>query len=123
MACAKLSKDKVQVEHLEKLGKSIEALRGAGATLWLSQPSGLLAEAYGKAGQPKKGLAIVDRTFDGIKKQDEMFFSAELYRIKSGCFTMDGATSMKVQDIKDMAIQTAVNQKAKLFADRMENVP
>lgn len=45
---------------------------------WLSR----LAEAYGKAGQHKEGLALVAEALAALEKTGECFHEAELYRLK-----------------------------------------
>ena len=43
---------------------------------------GLLAEAYGKAGQPKEGLRVVDEALGVVHENSERCSEAELYRLK-----------------------------------------
>jgi adenylate cyclase len=42
----------------------------------------LLAETYGKVGQPEQGLALLAETLTAINKTDEHWQEAELYRLK-----------------------------------------
>jgi predicted ATPase len=51
---------------------------GMGKTLFLS----LLADAYGKAGQPEAGLQLLSEAFDFLDKANERAYEAELWRLK-----------------------------------------
>jgi predicted ATPase len=51
---------------------------GMGKTLFLS----LLADAYGKAGQPEAGLQALSEAFEFLDKTNERAYEAELYRLK-----------------------------------------
>jgi hypothetical protein len=42
----------------------------------------LLAEAWGKAGQPEEGLQVLAEAFAVISKGGECDYEAELYRLK-----------------------------------------
>jgi predicted ATPase len=54
----------------------------ATSVVWRPSQLGLLAEAYGKAGQAEKGLAVVAEALALVDKAEKNFFEAELYRLK-----------------------------------------
>ena len=42
----------------------------------------MLAEGYGKIGQPEEGLDLLAEALDIAKRIEERFYEAELYRLK-----------------------------------------
>ena len=69
-------------EGIALLRQGLAAFRATGAEFWRPGYLALLAEALGKVGQIKKGLAIVSEALDVVGKTDERFYEAELYRLR-----------------------------------------
>jgi predicted ATPase len=57
---------------------------GMGKTLFLS----LLADAYGKAGQPEAGLQALSEAFEFLNETNERAYEAELWRLKGELLLM-----------------------------------
>ena len=63
-----------------KLG--LAAYQATSAELWVPYFLGLVAEAYGKAGQPADGLRLVDEALATAERTAERWCAAELNRFK-----------------------------------------
>jgi predicted ATPase len=76
---------------ITEMYQGLAAYRATGAEVarpyWLA----LLAEAYGKLGQPEKGLMAVDEGLAVIPKTGERFYEAELHRLKGELLLMRSA--------------------------------
>jgi predicted ATPase len=57
-------------------------MRAAGVDLLRPYWTGLLAEAYGKAGQPAHGIALIEEAVDCMNRTGQRLVEAELQRIK-----------------------------------------
>jgi predicted ATPase len=87
---------------------------GMGKTLFLS----LLADAYGKAGQPEAGLQSLSEAFEFLDKANERAYEAELWRLKGEVTLRSKIQSpkSKVEDAEECfckAIDIARKQQAK----------
>jgi predicted ATPase len=60
----------------------IAAYRGTGAEAGRHYWLGMLAEAYGKAGQINEGLTTLTEALALVEKHGECYYEAELYRLK-----------------------------------------
>jgi predicted ATPase len=69
---------------------------GMGKTLFLS----LLADAYGKAGQPEAGLQSLSEAFDFLGKANERAYEAELWRLKGELLFQQESQKTKIKDYK-----------------------
>jgi predicted ATPase len=74
-------------EGIAKIREGTAAYRARGGEEFLSHDLALLAEAYGKAGQPEEGLMVLTETLDLVNKTGERFSEAELRRLE-GLMTM-----------------------------------
>ncbi len=88
LALAKVSGGALSAEHhdpaagIVHMRQSLAAWRATGAVS--PQPSylALLAEAYGRAGHPEDGLAVLEECLVEEQRTGGRFFAAELYRLK-----------------------------------------
>ncbi len=69
-------------EGIVQLRQGLDAYRATGAKLWEPHWLALLAEAYGKTGQIKEGLALLSEALTLINNTGEQYYAAELYRLK-----------------------------------------
>jgi predicted ATPase len=61
---------------------ALDAWRAAGAEIDRPFWTGLLAEAYGQAGQPAQGLALIEEAVEGMNRTGQGLLEADLQRIK-----------------------------------------
>src|SRR5262249_22819999 len=69
-------------EGTAQLHHGITAYQATGAKLQGPYSLALLAEAYGKIGQPEEGLAVLAEAHTAARKNEEHFHTPELYRLK-----------------------------------------
>jgi predicted ATPase len=69
-------------EGAAQIRQGIDAYRATGAELGVSWFLGLLAGAYGEAGQTEEGLALLAEALDFVSQTGERFYEAELYRLR-----------------------------------------
>ncbi len=100
-------------DGIEEMRRGIAAYQSTGAEVMLPYILWLLAEAYGKAGQPGEGLAALDEAQALVEKNEERFWEAELYRLKGVLLTGAGGVASEVEACFDQAIEIARRQKAK----------
>jgi adenylate cyclase len=74
-----------------------------------------LAEVYGRAGQPKRGLALLARATEHIQSTGERFLEADIYRVKGELLLMREASAGEAEDCFRQAIEIARRQRAKWF--------
>jgi predicted ATPase len=75
-----------QVGEIERaiieMKRGLAAYQATSAQLWVPYFLGLVAEAYGKAGQPADGLRLVDEALATAERTRERWCSAELDRFR-----------------------------------------
>jgi predicted ATPase len=69
-------------EGLAQIQQGWAALQAMEAELQGSYFRALLAEAFGKVGQPGEGLRVLTEALTGVEQTGERYWEAELYRIK-----------------------------------------
>ena len=94
---------------IEHLRQGLAAYRATGAGLWLGYLLTLLAEAYGKVGQPEEGLRAVAEAETLV---DQKFNEAELHRMK-GQLTLQAGNPQEAAVCFHTAIEVARKQEAK----------
>jgi predicted ATPase len=67
---------------ITELRGALDVLRAAGAELGRPYFTGILAKAYGKAGQPAQGLALIEEAVDCMNRTGQRLIEAELQRVK-----------------------------------------
>ncbi len=76
----------------------------------------LLAEAYGKLGNPEAGLSLLGEAFTHIEKTDERFYEAELCRLQGELLLKTkGQPEPQAEVCFQQAIEVARRQEAKLW--------
>jgi len=61
---------------------ALDLMRAAGAELMRPYYTGLLAEAYGKAGQPAQGVALIEEAVECMNRTGQHVFEPQLHRMK-----------------------------------------
>jgi len=69
-------------EGISKMREGLAAHRAAGQVALVPLFLSLLAESYGKAGQPEEGLKALTEALDLVNKTDERYVEAETHRLK-----------------------------------------
>jgi predicted ATPase len=100
-------------EGIVKLDRGIAAFRTAGAELVLTFNFGLLAAAYGKAGQIRRGLDTLDEALNLVSRNGETFWEPELHRLRGELLLIEGSSPAVVEPMFQLAIDTARQHQAK----------
>ncbi len=69
-------------EGIAQMHQGLAAYRATGSELARTSFLALLAELYGKAGQPEEGLTVLAEALAQVGETEERWFEAELYRLK-----------------------------------------
>jgi tetratricopeptide (TPR) repeat protein len=81
LGCAMVGQGQIE-EGAELILWCSNAARQAGVEIWRPSVLGLLAQAYGEAGQIEKGLSLFEEAFAATDRSNERVAEAELYRLK-----------------------------------------
>jgi predicted ATPase len=77
-------------EGIARIGEGLAALRAMGGELTRPYCLALLAETYGKGGQPAEGLGAVAEALVIMDQTGERFYEAELYRLTGELLLQEG---------------------------------
>jgi class 3 adenylate cyclase/predicted ATPase len=91
-------------EGIARMRQGLSSFRATGAEVQRTLHFSLLAEGYGKVGQPEEGLNALDEALAAVDKTGERFYEAELYRLK-GTLTLQSKTSLGQVSDKSQASQ------------------
>lgn len=100
-------------EGIEEMRRGIEASRAIGADILTSYLLCLLAEAYGVEGQPRQGLAELERAQAITEAGDGRYWEAEIARVKGELLLKDGVAAAEAEQCFRRAIEIARHQQAK----------
>jgi len=78
-------------EGIARMREGLDAAQAIRAEMFRSYYLCLLAEAYGRAGLPRSGLAELAAAQTLVEKNDERFWEAELYRLRGELLLQDAA--------------------------------
>ena len=98
---------------LQMLLEGLAIWRAVGMVVVVPYYHALIAEIYGKLNQPKKGLAVLEESFDIVNKTDHRMWEAELHRIKGELLHQQGAAESEVEACYKKAQEIARTQEAK----------
>jgi len=112
-ACA----DGGQIEAgITEMRGALDVRRAAGAELGRPYSTGILAEAYGKAGQPAQGIALIEEAVDCMNRTGQRMFEAELQRIKGDLLlAVSRDKEAEAEDCFRHAVDCARRQSAKYW--------
>jgi predicted ATPase/class 3 adenylate cyclase len=102
-------------EGIAQIRRGLTAYRTTGAALWGSSHLALLAEAYGKVGQPAAGITLLAEALAVVQDNGERLREAELYRLKGELSLQSGVRSPKseAEECFQKAIAISRRQQAK----------
>ena len=93
--------------------RGVDAVQSVRAQLYQPFNLCLLAEAWSKAGDRQKGLAVLAEAQAMIEESEERYWEAELHRLRGELLLMEGAPLSEVESCFDRAIEIARRQQAK----------
>jgi predicted ATPase len=101
-------------EGIAQLRRSVAAYGATGADLGRSSYLALLAEAYGKGGQPKDGLAALAEALTAVQEHRICFNEAELHRLKGELLSrLEPPALTEGEGCFRLALEVARRQQAK----------
>jgi len=93
--------------------RGLGAFQSTGTELYRPYFLWLLADGYGKAGQPSKGLAMLDEAQEMVEENEERYWEAEIYRLRGELLLMAGVAAAEAEPCFLQAIEIARRQQAK----------
>ena len=93
-------------EGITQVRQGLAAYRATGAELATVRFIALLAEAWGKVGQPEEGLNLLAEALAIVNNNGERDYEAELYRVK-------GELTLQKSGVRGPASEVAERQKVK----------
>ena len=102
-------------EGIAQILQGISCYRETDARVPGAYFQGLLAEAYGKSGQNKKGLTTLDKALAEMEKTGERWYESELYRLKGELLKSQGKADDEAIAYIRRALAVAGARQAKLL--------
>ena len=110
-------------EGLAKMCQGLAAYRATGAESWQPYFLALLAEVYGKGGQPEEGLSVLSTALAQVDKTEERNYEAELYRLKGALmlqqFKVQGS-QLKVKRGSEFEVRSSESEAEECFLKAIE---
>jgi len=100
-------------DGIADMRRGLADFRATGAEITVASHLVRLGEAYGKAGQPHEGLAVLSEDPALAEDKEERCWEADLYRIKGELLLDTGCAASEVEVLFNKAIEIARRQKAK----------
>lgn len=113
LASYALACERPDTANIVRLHEAIAEFKATGARIRLPYYLGLLAQAYGRAGQPERGLAAVDAGMAEADMHSERWWDAELQRLRGELLTASGAGAHAAEAAYLRAIEIARSQQAR----------
>ena len=101
------------IDGIAEMRRGLADFRATGAEITVASHLVRLGEAYGKTGQPSKGLAILTEDPALAEDKEERCWEADLYRIKGELLLDLGAAASEVEVLFNKGLEIARRQKAK----------
>ena len=102
---------------ITEMRAALDLMRAAGAEMGRPYFTGMLAEAYGKAGQPAQGLALIEEAVECMNRTGQHVFEAQLHRMKGDLLlAVSRDTPAEAEDCYRYALDCARRQGSK-YAD------
>lgn len=106
------------IEGILQIREGVAAFRATGADVMVPYFLGLLAEALGKAGQPREGLSVLAEAQAVIDRGGECWWQPELYRVKGDLTLMraenqDSEIQQRAEEFFNQALSEATRQRGK----------
>jgi predicted ATPase len=97
-------------EGIAQMRQGLAAWRAAGVESPLPHFLALLAEAYGKVGQPEEGLAVLAEALAVAHKNGERVSEAELYRIKGELSLQSPSPKSEVEESLESGVRSSESE-------------
>src|SRR5262245_52370141 len=101
------------IDGIAEMRRGLADFRATGAEITVASHLVRLAEAYGRAGQPVEGLAVVTEDPALAEDKEERCWEADLYRIKGELWLAARSDASAVERLFNKAIETARRHKSK----------
>ena len=99
---------------ITELRGALDVWRATGAELGRPYFTGVLAEAYGRAGQPAQGLALLEEAVEGMNRTGQRLIEATLQRVKGDLLLVVSQDKQaEAEDCFRQALDCARRQSAK----------
>jgi len=99
---------------ITEMRAALDLMRAAGAELARPYYTGMLAEAYGKAGQPAQGLALIEEAVECMNRTGQRMVEPELQRVKGDLLlAVSRDTHAEAEDCYRHALDCARRQGSK----------
>jgi class 3 adenylate cyclase/predicted ATPase len=99
---------------ITELRGALDVMQAAGFELSRPHFTGILAEAYGKAGQPAQGIALIEEAVDCMNRTGQRTLEAGLQRIKGDLLlAVSRDTQAEAEDCFRHAVECARRQSGK----------
>jgi len=103
-----------ELEGIAELEAGLAARRATGADYAPAQFLSWIAEAYGKTGQPTRGLALLEEALATVDRAGDPVFEAKLHRLKGELLLIqDPSNSAEAASCFQIAIEKCMRQGAK----------
>jgi predicted ATPase len=102
---------------LAEIRQGIADWRATGSGIWLPYYRSLLVEACGKVGRLAEGLQVVEEALAESRVNGEVWYEAELYRLK-GTLTLRSQASFKQASGKSRTSRRQVENKSEITGPR-----
>jgi predicted ATPase len=101
-------------EGVGQIRQGLAVYQSGGSRLGHPHHLGLLAEAYGQAGQPEAGLTVLAEALMRVAETDECWWEAELHRLQ-GILLLQRPTpeTLRAEACSQQALTAGVGQQAK----------
>ena len=99
-------------EGIARIRRGLDATEAIRAEMFRSYDLCLLAEAHGKAGQPREALAALEQARALVEKNDERFWEAEIHRVTGESLVQEASTGRE-ESCYQRAIEVARAQGAR----------
>jgi predicted ATPase len=104
-------------EGIAKILQGLDAQKNRGGELGRHENFVILAQAYGRAGQPKEGLRVLADAITLVHHNEELHCEAELYRLKGELLLQSGIEGLEFAEEAEscfhQALTVARRQQAK----------
>ena len=97
-------------EGRAEMRRGLKIWRATGAALGGTYLIALVAEAYGKAGKAKRGLAVLRRAFSLVEHTGEEWWLAELHRLRGELLLREDGAEHEAQIAFTRAVEVARRQ-------------
>lgn len=108
-----LQVDAGQAAGISEMRAGLETYQLTGVEIFRPHAFYLLAEAYGKADQPRAGLAVLAEAEMLPARQEERFWEAEMHRLQGELLLQEGGPAAAVAPHFQRALEIARQQQAK----------